>query len=155
MSAHLTPLEPVADPTAEGTRRPLRRALVSVYDKTGLAELATALHTAGVAIVSTGSTAKTIEAAGVPVTPVEEVTGVGVERVEVHDRDRARDPLGRGREPVTERARLAGRRPGPRRPPGRALGPARPGRGGRVLHACLHGRRRHGRKPTPREIVPV
>lgn len=55
--------------------RPLKRALVSVYDKTGLEELARDLHTAGVSIVSTGSTAKTIEAAGVPVTPVEELTG--------------------------------------------------------------------------------
>ena len=55
--------------------RPLRRALVSVYDKTGLDELARDLHGAGVSIVSTGSTAKTIEAAGVPVTPVEELTG--------------------------------------------------------------------------------
>lgn len=56
-------------------RRPLRRALVSVYDKTGLDQLALDLHAAGVAIVSTGSTAKTIEAAGVPVTAVEELTG--------------------------------------------------------------------------------
>ncbi len=55
--------------------RPLRRALVSVYDKTGLDDLARDLHAAGVSIVSTGSTAKTIEAAGVPVTPVEELTG--------------------------------------------------------------------------------
>jgi phosphoribosylaminoimidazolecarboxamide formyltransferase/IMP cyclohydrolase len=55
--------------------RPLRRALVSVYDKTGLDELARDLHDAGVSIVSTGSTAKTFEAAGVPVTPVEELTG--------------------------------------------------------------------------------
>ncbi|UFU05635.1 bifunctional phosphoribosylaminoimidazolecarboxamide formyltransferase/IMP cyclohydrolase [Ruania halotolerans] len=54
---------------------PVRRALVSVFDKTGLDELATALHTAGVELVSTGSTASTIEAAGVPVTRVEEVTG--------------------------------------------------------------------------------
>ena len=46
-----------------------------MYDKTGLAELARGLHEAGVAIVSTGSTAKTIADAGVPVTPVEEVTG--------------------------------------------------------------------------------
>ncbi|WP_127126660.1 bifunctional phosphoribosylaminoimidazolecarboxamide formyltransferase/IMP cyclohydrolase [Georgenia sp. SYP-B2076] len=58
-----------------GDQVPLRRALVSVYDKTGLEELATALHAAGVQIVSTGSTAKTIAAAGVPVTPVEDVTG--------------------------------------------------------------------------------
>ena len=55
--------------------RPLRRALVSVYDKTGLDDLARDLHAAGVSIVSTGSTAKSIEAAGVPVTPVEELTG--------------------------------------------------------------------------------
>ncbi|MGE0219985.1 bifunctional phosphoribosylaminoimidazolecarboxamide formyltransferase/IMP cyclohydrolase [Mycolicibacterium sp.] len=56
-------------------RRPIRRALISVYDKTGLVPLAQGLHAAGVAIVSTGSTAKTIAGAGVPVTPVEEVTG--------------------------------------------------------------------------------
>jgi phosphoribosylaminoimidazolecarboxamide formyltransferase / IMP cyclohydrolase len=55
--------------------RPLKRALVSVYDKTGLEELARDLHAAGIAIVSTGSTARTIESAGVPVTPVEELTG--------------------------------------------------------------------------------
>lgn len=68
-------LDPTADPTAEATRRPVRRALVSVYDKTGLAELATALHEAGVEIVSTGSTAARIADAGVPVTRVEELTG--------------------------------------------------------------------------------
>jgi phosphoribosylaminoimidazolecarboxamide formyltransferase/IMP cyclohydrolase len=62
------------DPASEG-RRPLRRALVSVYDKTGLEELAGGLHAAGVALVSTGSTAARIEAAGVPVTRVEELTG--------------------------------------------------------------------------------
>jgi phosphoribosylaminoimidazolecarboxamide formyltransferase/IMP cyclohydrolase len=55
--------------------RPVRRALVSVYDKTGLADLARSLHGHGVEIVSTGSTAAAIEAAGVPVTPVERVTG--------------------------------------------------------------------------------
>ena len=53
----------------------IRRALVSVYDKTGLDELATALHAAGVQIVSTGSTAARIAAAGVPVVEVSEVTG--------------------------------------------------------------------------------
>jgi phosphoribosylaminoimidazolecarboxamide formyltransferase/IMP cyclohydrolase len=57
------------------TRVAIRRALVSVYDKTGLGELATALHSAGVEIVSTGSTAAAIAAAGVPVTSVEDVTG--------------------------------------------------------------------------------
>jgi phosphoribosylaminoimidazolecarboxamide formyltransferase/IMP cyclohydrolase len=53
----------------------IRRALISVYDKTGLDELARGLHEAGVEIVSTGSTAATIRAAGVPVTAVEDVTG--------------------------------------------------------------------------------
>ena len=56
-------------------RRPIRRALVSVYDKTGLDELARALAEADVRIVSTGSTADRIEAAGVAVTRVEELTG--------------------------------------------------------------------------------
>ena len=55
-------------------RVPVRRALISVYDKTGLLPLARALADAGVEIVSTGSTAATIAAAGLAVTPVEEVT---------------------------------------------------------------------------------
>ena len=55
-------------------RRPVRRALISVYDKAGLLDLATGLHAAGVQIVSTGSTAQRIADAGVPVTRVEEVT---------------------------------------------------------------------------------
>ncbi|HEY5822205.1 MAG TPA: bifunctional phosphoribosylaminoimidazolecarboxamide formyltransferase/IMP cyclohydrolase [Propionibacteriaceae bacterium] len=58
-------------------RRPITRALVSVYDKTGLVEMAQALVAAGVEIVSTGSTAKTIAAAGLAVTQVEQVTGFG------------------------------------------------------------------------------
>ncbi|MGW7254077.1 bifunctional phosphoribosylaminoimidazolecarboxamide formyltransferase/IMP cyclohydrolase [Streptomyces sp. NPDC054834] len=61
--------------TAESNKRPLRRALVSVYDKTGLEELARGLHEAGVELVSTGSTAGRIAGAGVPVTKVEELTG--------------------------------------------------------------------------------
>lgn len=56
-------------------RRPIRRALISVYDKTGLEDLARALAGAGVELVSTGSTASRIEAAGLPVTRVEELTG--------------------------------------------------------------------------------
>ncbi|MCO1338269.1 bifunctional phosphoribosylaminoimidazolecarboxamide formyltransferase/IMP cyclohydrolase [Kocuria polaris] len=56
-------------------RVPIRRALISVYDKTGLEELAQGLHAAGVKIVSTGSTASRIAAAGVPVTEVSEITG--------------------------------------------------------------------------------
>jgi phosphoribosylaminoimidazolecarboxamide formyltransferase / IMP cyclohydrolase len=60
---------------ADDTKRPIRRALVSVYDKTGLEELARALHEAGVTLVSTGSTARRIADSGVPVTQVEELTG--------------------------------------------------------------------------------
>ncbi|SHG51489.1 bifunctional phosphoribosylaminoimidazolecarboxamide formyltransferase/IMP cyclohydrolase [Streptoalloteichus hindustanus] len=56
-------------------RRPVRRALVGVSDKSGLLELATGLHAAGVEIVSTGGTARALADAGVPVTPVEELTG--------------------------------------------------------------------------------
>ena len=56
-------------------RRPVRRALVSVYDKSGLVELASGLHMAGVEIVSTGSTAQRLTEAGIPVTAVEELTG--------------------------------------------------------------------------------
>jgi len=57
------------------TTVPIRRALISVYDKAGLEDLARGLHAAGVAIVSTGSTAGVIAAAGVPVTEVASVTG--------------------------------------------------------------------------------
>ena len=54
---------------------PITRALISVSDKTGLLELAAALADAGVEIVSTGSTARTIADAGYPVTEVASVTG--------------------------------------------------------------------------------
>ncbi|GFZ76339.1 bifunctional phosphoribosylaminoimidazolecarboxamide formyltransferase/IMP cyclohydrolase [Nesterenkonia alkaliphila] len=54
--------------------QPIRRALISVFDKTGLADLAAGLHAAGVEIVSTGSTADRIAESGIPVTPVEQVT---------------------------------------------------------------------------------
>ncbi|HEY3506287.1 MAG TPA: bifunctional phosphoribosylaminoimidazolecarboxamide formyltransferase/IMP cyclohydrolase [Actinocatenispora sp.] len=56
-------------------RTPVRRALISVYDKTGLVELARGLAEAGVEIVSTGSTAARIAEAGLSVTRVEELTG--------------------------------------------------------------------------------
>ncbi|MHC6175623.1 bifunctional phosphoribosylaminoimidazolecarboxamide formyltransferase/IMP cyclohydrolase [Glutamicibacter sp. X7] len=61
--------------TIDLDRLAIRRALISVYDKTGLEELAAGLHAAGVQLVSTGSTAKKIAAAGIPVTEVEQVTG--------------------------------------------------------------------------------
>jgi phosphoribosylaminoimidazolecarboxamide formyltransferase / IMP cyclohydrolase len=54
---------------------PIKRALISVSDKTGLIDLAKALSENGVEIVSTGSTAKTIADAGIKVTEVSEVTG--------------------------------------------------------------------------------
>lgn len=60
---------------AQDSQRPIKRALISVYDKTGLEELARGLHEAGVELVSTGSTAAKIAATGVPVTRVEELTG--------------------------------------------------------------------------------
>ncbi|MFD0272538.1 bifunctional phosphoribosylaminoimidazolecarboxamide formyltransferase/IMP cyclohydrolase [Kitasatospora sp. NPDC127111] len=66
---------PSTTPPVSENVRPIRRALISVYDKTGLEELAQGLHAAGVAIVSTGSTAGRIAAAGVPVTEVSELTG--------------------------------------------------------------------------------
>ncbi len=53
----------------------IRRALVSVYDKAGLVDLGRDLAAAGVEIVSTGSTAATLSNAGIPVIPVEQVTG--------------------------------------------------------------------------------
>ncbi len=55
--------------------RPVRRALVSVYDKTGLDGLVRGLHEAGVALVSTGGPAALIESLGLPVTKVEDLTG--------------------------------------------------------------------------------
>lgn len=55
--------------------RPIRRALISVFDKTGLEDLARGLHQAGVEIVSTGSTASRIAHADVPVTEVADITG--------------------------------------------------------------------------------
>jgi phosphoribosylaminoimidazolecarboxamide formyltransferase/IMP cyclohydrolase len=55
--------------------RPVRRALVSVYDKTGLEDLVRGLHDAGVELVSTGGSAALIASLGLPVTRVEDLTG--------------------------------------------------------------------------------
>ncbi|MEI8319204.1 MAG: bifunctional phosphoribosylaminoimidazolecarboxamide formyltransferase/IMP cyclohydrolase [Planctomycetia bacterium] len=65
----MAPTVPVADPI------PLRRVLVSVYDKAGLDQLATALKSARIEVVSTGGTARALEAHGVKVTDVAAVTG--------------------------------------------------------------------------------
>ncbi|MEV4417334.1 bifunctional phosphoribosylaminoimidazolecarboxamide formyltransferase/IMP cyclohydrolase [Catellatospora sp. NPDC049609] len=56
-------------------RKPIRRALISVWDKTGLEGLAAVLRRHGVEIVSTGTTAQQLETTGAPVTRVEELTG--------------------------------------------------------------------------------
>ena len=55
--------------------RAVRRALLAVYDKTGVVELARGLADLGVALVSSGGTAAALRDAGLEVTPVEEVTG--------------------------------------------------------------------------------
>ena len=56
-------------------RHPVRRALLSVFDKTGLVDLARGLSARGVELVSTGGTRAAIEAAGLPVRDVSELTG--------------------------------------------------------------------------------
>lgn len=53
----------------------IRRALITVSDKTGIVELGTALHTAGAEIVATGRTAQVLKEAGLPVIPIESVSG--------------------------------------------------------------------------------
>jgi phosphoribosylaminoimidazolecarboxamide formyltransferase/IMP cyclohydrolase len=56
-------------------RKVIRRALLSVYDKSRLVEIGKALHEAGVEILSTGSTCKTLLENGIKVTEVSEYTG--------------------------------------------------------------------------------
>src|SRR6202522_840513 len=55
--------------------RPVRRALLSVSDKTGLVDFAKALAGSGIALISTGGTAKALRDAGLVVTDVSSVTG--------------------------------------------------------------------------------
>ncbi|MCH1866314.1 bifunctional phosphoribosylaminoimidazolecarboxamide formyltransferase/IMP cyclohydrolase [Nocardioides sp. CFH 31398] len=62
------------DGTSEA-RVPLRRALVSVFDKSGLEQLVRGLADGGVELVSTGGSARLIESVGLPVTKVEDLTG--------------------------------------------------------------------------------
>jgi phosphoribosylaminoimidazolecarboxamide formyltransferase / IMP cyclohydrolase len=64
-----------ADTAAE--RKPIKRALISVWYKDGLESLAKALRDAGVEIVATSSTAQFMETVGPPVKRVEELTGFG------------------------------------------------------------------------------
>ena len=55
---------------------PVKRALISCFDKTGVVEFAQSLHSLGIDIVSSGGTATAISEAGIPVTTVEDVTGM-------------------------------------------------------------------------------
>ncbi|AQX27250.1 bifunctional phosphoribosylaminoimidazolecarboxamide formyltransferase/IMP cyclohydrolase [Bartonella sp. Raccoon60] len=55
--------------------RHVRRALLSVSDKTGLIEFAQTLHAYGIELISTGGTSKALSAAGLPVTDVSDITG--------------------------------------------------------------------------------
>ncbi len=64
------PTTKLAPPTTQ-----VRRAMLSVFDKTGVVEFATALHELGWELVSSGGTAKAIGDAGIPVTDVAELTG--------------------------------------------------------------------------------
>ncbi|WP_395653555.1 bifunctional phosphoribosylaminoimidazolecarboxamide formyltransferase/IMP cyclohydrolase [Phycicoccus elongatus] len=69
MAVEVTPPGPTQDV------RPVRRALISVFDKTGLEDLVRGLADAGVELVSTGGSAALIAGLGLPVTRVEELTG--------------------------------------------------------------------------------
>ncbi len=71
---HLVQTAPSFPPAPD--RAPIRRALISVSDKTGLIEAARELHDLGVDLVSTGGTRAAIAAAGVPVRDVAELTGM-------------------------------------------------------------------------------
>ena len=57
------------------TEKRIRRALLSVTDKTGLVELAQALAEFGVELVSTGGTARTLREAGLGVQDISDLTG--------------------------------------------------------------------------------
>lgn len=56
-------------------RYPIRRALLSVFDKTGIVAFARSLHALDVELISTGGTARELQNAGLPVTPVDDLTG--------------------------------------------------------------------------------
>ncbi len=72
--ADLVAAEAGAPPAEEGWVE-VRRALVSVYDKTGLTDFARGLDRLGISLIASGGTATALAEAGIPVTPVEEVTG--------------------------------------------------------------------------------
>ncbi|MEK7483000.1 MAG: hypothetical protein AABZ60_01575 [Planctomycetota bacterium] len=54
---------------------PIKRALISTSDKSGLKEVATELHRRGTEIISSGGTGKYLESQGIPFVPIEKITG--------------------------------------------------------------------------------
>ena len=101
---------------------PVRRALLAVYDKQGVVDLARALVEMGVTLVSSGGTAATLSDAGLPVTPVDEVTG-SPEMLGGREDAAPGHPRGHPRRPAETRARRPARaarhravRPGRREP---------------------------------------
>jgi phosphoribosylaminoimidazolecarboxamide formyltransferase / IMP cyclohydrolase len=68
-------MEPESKPQQNEGRKPIRRALLSVTDKTGLVEFGRALASHGVELVSTGGTARTLRDAGLAVKDISELTG--------------------------------------------------------------------------------
>ena len=68
-------MHPATPPAPPPDRVPIRRVLVSVFDKTGLDRLAAALKAAGVEVVSTGGTARALASHGLDVIDISEVTG--------------------------------------------------------------------------------
>jgi len=65
----------VKDLPAPNDMYPIRRALLSVFDKTGVVEFGQALHRHGVELISTGGTSRVLQEAGLPVTSVDSLSG--------------------------------------------------------------------------------
>src|ERR1700683_3146486 len=71
----MSPMSATSTKQVKGGVVPVERAVISVYDKTGLAEFARRLAAAGVEIVSTGGTARYLREEGIAVRDVAELTG--------------------------------------------------------------------------------
>jgi phosphoribosylaminoimidazolecarboxamide formyltransferase/IMP cyclohydrolase len=69
------PMDSITGISMSTTSNPTPRALLSVFDKTGIVDFATALSELGFQLVSTGGTARTLRDAGLEVIGVSEVTG--------------------------------------------------------------------------------
>src|SRR5690554_5509823 len=77
MPTRLLPSHPSAesDPMAQASPTPVRRALISVSDKTGIVDFARGLSERGVELLSTGGTFRLLQESGIAVTEVSEHTG--------------------------------------------------------------------------------